>query len=206
MSWPRSRFVFAIALATGFLNPQNSPAAVVPSMPEKIVVSKMGDYGDLLFVLFVDGEFEKGFLLDPKTADPSGLVRLPRQGLPVGKLSLLGVPRALAEKSKNGADPAWLKDAVPGVVCVSGVIHHYPVEKHSTLHPYELEKTDDGLKITLLNPDVLMPYPPEDWMLDRGSPISYLWLGLAGAVAVLIAGVVVVWILSRQSSQSGSTT
>src|SRR5262249_41091384 len=153
-----------------------------------------------------DGQFEKGFLLDPTTAGQSGHVRLPGKGLPTGKLSLLGVPRALAEKSKNAPDPAWLTDPAPGVVRVSGIIHHYPVEKSSALHQYEPEKPDDGLKITLLNPDVLTPYPPEDWMLAKKPPTPYLWLSLAGVVTVLIAGVVVLWILKGRGSQRGSST
>jgi hypothetical protein len=56
-----------------------------------------------------------------------------------------------------------------------------------------------------LNADVLTPYPPEDWMLAKKSPLPYLWLGLAGAITVLIAGVVVFWILKRRGSQGGSS-
>ena len=205
--------VFAMAIATAFLSPRSCPAAVVPTMPQKIVISRMRDHGNLVYVLFVDGQFEKGFLLDPKTADPSGDVRLPYKGtnpsdslLPVGKLSLLGVPRALANKSKNGPDLAWLTEAPPGVVRVTGVIHHYPVEKSATLHLYELEKTNEGLKIALLTPDVLTPYPPEEWMLAKDSSKPYLWIALAGAVTVLLTGVVVLWILKRRGSQGGSST
>src|SRR5260370_29300440 len=127
MPTSRRPLVFAIAWATGLLIPESCPAVVAPSMPESIVVVNMDDHEDLIFVVYADGQFEKGILLDPRTAERhSGQVRLPR-GLPMGQLSLLGVPRTLAEKSKNAPDLAWLKDVVPGVVRVTGVIHHYPV-------------------------------------------------------------------------------
>src|SRR5690348_673719 len=106
MSQSRHFFAFAAACMTGLLSAGNCPADVAPTMPQNIVISGMGDHGDLIFVLFVDGQFEKGFLLDPKTAGQSGQVQLPSWGpdpkanlLPMGKLSILGVPRALAEKS-----------------------------------------------------------------------------------------------------------
>jgi hypothetical protein len=169
-------------------------------MPDNIVIDKMDQHQDLVFVLYANGDIEKGVFLDPKTAGESGQVRLPK-GLPEGKLSLLGVPRTLADKSKNSPDPAWLRAPPPGVVRVTGVIHHYPVEKHYALHQYELVRADDSLKLTLLNPDVLTPYPPEDWMLAKKAPKSpgYLWLGLGALVAVLIASVVVVWIMRPKS-------
>ena len=130
---------------------------------------------------------------------------MPDKGLPTGKLSLLGVPRALAEKSKNAPDPVWLADATPGVVRFTGVIHNYPVEKHSALHQYELEKTDGGLRITLLNPDVLTPYSSGNGLSPKKPLMPYLWLGVAGAVTVLIAGVVVFWIVKRRGSQGSSS-
>jgi len=202
----RSSFVIVTALAAGFISPGPCPADVMMSWPEHISISGMADHGDLIFVVFADGQIEKGLFLDPKTAEQAGQVRLPYAGLPKGDLSLLGVPRALAEKSKNSPDPAWLKEAVPGVVRVSGVIHNNPVQKHSAAHRYQLDKTADGLKVTLLNPDVLTPYPPEDLRPARDSKTAYLWLGLGGAVAVLIAGGLVVLMLRRRRSEDGSST
>jgi hypothetical protein len=202
MHIPRRPFVFAVALAIGLLSPRGSPAAVVPALPENIVISKMNQHGDLIFILYANEDIEKGFFLDPKTAGQSGNVRLPT-GLPEGKLSLLGVPRTLAEKSKKSPDPAWLRAPPPGIVRVTGVIHHYPVERSSAVHQYELEKADDGLKLTLLNPEVLTPYPPEEVRPAKKSETAYLWLGFAGVVTVLIAGVVIVWILRRRGSEGG---
>lgn len=193
-------------LAAGLLCPGWALAAVVPRMPEKIVVEDMDNDGDLVFVLYLEGQFDRGVLLDPKTAERLfGAVRLP-PGLPEGQLSLLAVPRGLVGEGRAAPDPAWLESHPPGVVRVTGLIHHYPVEKSRVLHRYKLEEGDDGLKVTLLNPDVLKPYPPEDLSPAKASQPAYLWLALAGAVAVLIAGVAVVWVLTRRSSEGGSRT
>lgn len=204
MPTARRPLVFAMALATGLLSPERCPAAVAPSMPESIVVARMDEHDDLIFVVYADGQFDKGVLLDPRTAERhSSQVRLPR-GLPMGRLTLLGVPRALAEQSKNAPDPAWLKDAVPGVVRVTGVIHHYPVERSSALHRYHLEKTDAGLELTLLNPDVLTPYPAENLRPEKPAATDYLWIVFAGVVVVLSAGVLAVWGFNPRKSAGGS--
>lgn len=186
--------VFALGLAAG-LSPSPCPADVAPMLPHDVVISKMDAHGDFVFVIYRNGDIAKGVLLDPKEGR-SGDVQLP-SGLPVGALSLLAVPRALAEERDNAPDPDWLHKSPPGVIRVSGVIHHRHVEKHSMRHQYELDKTDDGLKVTLLNPDVLTGYGPEPWMLEKRSSKTYLWIALAGA-AVLIAGVVAVWSLKRR--------
>lgn len=226
---PALRSALAL-LAAALLIPGWALAAVVALMPERIVVEDMDNHGDLVFVLYLEGQFDRGVLLDPKAAERlSGAVRLPPgppegrldnegmeraraaqakgfPGLPVGRLSLLGVPRGLVGEGRASPDPAWLEGGTPGVVRVAGVIHHYPVEKSRALHQYKLEKVDDGLKVTLLNPDVLTPYPPEDWMLEKKSSTPYLWIGLAAGVAVLIAGVVAFWSLKRRSSRDGTIT
>jgi hypothetical protein len=125
-------------------------------------------------------------------------------GLPVGRLSLLGVPRGLVGESRASPDPSWLDGRAPGVVRVTGVIHHYPVQKSQALHQYKLEKVEDGLQVTLLNPDVLTPYPPEVIRPAKESQAAYLWLGLVGAVAVLTAVLVGLWVFVRRRSESGS--
>jgi hypothetical protein len=213
-------------LAAALLSPAWALAAVVPLMPEQIVIEDMDNHGDPVFILYLEGQFDRGVLLDPKAAERlSGAVRLPPgppegaldnegmeraraaqakgfPGLPVGRLSLLGVPRGLVGEGRVSPDPAWREGRAPLVVRVTGVIHHYPVEKSRALHQYKLEKADDGLKMTLLNPDVLTPYPPENLGSTKESQPAYLWLGLAGAV--LIGAVLVVWILMRRGSQSSS--
>lgn len=198
---PALRVALAL-LATGLLCPGWARGAVVPRMPEKIVVEDMDYDGNLVFVFYLEGQFERGVLLDPKTAERLfGAVRLP-PGLPEDQLSLLAVPRGLVGEGRAAPDPAWLEGHPPGVIRVTGLIHHYPVEKSRVLHRYKLEMEDDGLKVTLLNPDVLNPYPPQDLSTAEPSQPPYLWLGLAGAV--LIGGVTVVWILMRRGSKGRS--
>jgi hypothetical protein len=199
-------FAFAIAFATGLLNPARCSADVAPTMPENIVVSGMGDHADLVFVFFADGNIEKGFLLDPKAAGDSGGVRLPREGLPEGKLSLLGVPRTLAEKSKNAPDPAWLTAGSPGVVRVKGVIHHYRIEKALATQWYQLDKTDDGLTVTLMNPDVLTSYGAENLHPESELGTRFLWFGIAGGAVVLLLAGVLVWGIKRRDLSDGSST
>lgn len=231
----RSRVVPALGcalplLAAALLIPGWASAAVMPLIPERIVVEDMDKHGDLVFVLYLDGQFDRGFLLDPKVAERlSGAVRLPPArpvgpldnealeraraaqakgfpGLPVGRLALLGVPRELVVEDRASPDPAWLDGRAPGIVRVTGVIHHYAVEKSRAIHQYKLEKADDGLTMTLLNLDLLTPYPPEDWMREKTASTPYLWIGLAGGVVVLSAGVVVFWILKRRRSRGGTMT
>jgi hypothetical protein len=205
MSTPRIAIHWALLVTAAVVGPGRCPAAVAPSMPQNIVVSNMNEHGDLVFILYVEGQFEKGYLLDPQTAEESGLVRLPVHDLPQGKLALLAVPRALVEQG-HAPDPAWLAEGAAGILGVSGVIHHLPVEKSSMLHQYELGKTEDGLKITLLNPDVLTPYPPEPWMLEDQSPASFKWGGVAGAAAVVLIGICLFLTLKRRGAAGDSVT
>jgi hypothetical protein len=194
--------VFAVVLAIELVGAKHCPADVMPRMPQNIVISKMDEHGDLLFFFVADGQIVKGPPLDPKSADQAGYVQVPSKGLPTGKLALLGVPRALAEKNRNEADPAWLTDGPPGVVLVAGVIHHYHVQKAETLHPYQLDKTATGLELTLSNSDVLTPYPAEDLSPGRNSDTDYTWLGLAGGIVVVLAGVLI-WSLVRRRTSGG---
>jgi hypothetical protein len=219
---PALRSALAL-LAAGLLSPGWALAAVVALMPERIVVEDMDNHGDLVFVLYLQGQFDRGVLLDPQASEHlSGAVRLPPgkpegrldnlgieraraaqakgfPGLPEGRLSLLGVPRGLVGEGRASPDPAWLEGGAPGVVRITGVIHHYPVEKSHAVHHYQLSKTDAGLELRLLNPEVLEPYSAERLAPEEGPAQKYLWVALAGGAAVLITGALAVWALKRRS-------
>jgi len=53
---------------------------------------------------------------------------------------------------------------------------------------------------------VLTPYPAENLRPEKTPETEYQWVVLAGAVVVLIAGVVVVWSLKHRTSGGGSST
>src|SRR5437762_3125281 len=139
MTTSRRLLLFA-SLATGLLAAMPCRTAVAPRMPQNIWLVNATNHGDLIFIFYANGNIEKGFVLDPKTANPMGSIQLPAGGpeeekvsdgkrLPRGHLSILAVPRALMEKNKNVPDQKWLVKPPAGVVQVAGVIHHYPMEK-----------------------------------------------------------------------------
>jgi hypothetical protein len=115
--------------------------------------------------------------------------------LPVGDVSILLVPRAVAEKAGKSPNPAWLGDGVPGIVRVAGAIHTNPIEKHSAEHRYELKPTADGLEAVLLNPEVLLPYAAVAPIPQRTPTPAYLWVALAAGAVLLAAALM--WCLTR---------
>jgi hypothetical protein len=185
-------------MVTTFLIAPRCIADVAMMPPQNIVITKWPDDRDLIFVLFLEGEFEKGIVLDPKNLDEANVIRVPQKGLPVGDLSILGVPRVLVDKAEKLPDPAWVREGVPGIIRVAGVIHTNPIEKHSAVHQYELRATAAGLEAILLNPDVLLPYRRENPEPDRPPTSAYLWGALAGGLILLAAALV--WSCMRSSS------
>jgi len=198
--------IVAMLLAASLLRPGNAPADVAASHPEVIVIANLAEFRDMIFVVYKDGEFAKGVRVDPTTAEyHDGGYLLPPE-LPRGKLAMLGVARALAEKAKDAPDPAWLKPSTPGVVRVTGTIHTLPVQRHSAVHRYRLDKTDSGLQVSLLNPDVLTPYPAEN--LSGPEPkwsTSYLWVIVAGGALVLMVVFWSLWRLNRRNPPAGTS-
>jgi hypothetical protein len=176
-----------MVVLASLLIPTAGVAEVAIMVPENIVLVNWPGDRDLIFVLFLEGEFEKGVILDPKKPDPWGQLRLPPKGVPVGELAVLGVPRELAEKSEQLPDPAWLHDPAAGIVRVAGAIHTNPVEKHSALHQYELRVGAAGLEVILLNPDVLQPFAPE--IAEAAAPpIPWQLWGIAAGSMLFLAG------------------
>src|SRR5207302_8838317 len=119
------------------------------------------------------------------------------------ELALLAVPRQLSEKSNEALDPSWLKPAPPPIVPLFPYTTLFRSERSSALHRYRVDKTEDGLKLTLLNPDVLKPYPPERIGGAAENPRKdCLWAVLAGGALVLTLGAWLVWRSQRVNPQT----
>jgi hypothetical protein len=214
MPTSRHPLALALALAAGIFSSGNAPADVDPSPPRNIAIYNLAAFPDMVFVLTwnkadgpagLDAGRAPGIRLDPSDAERRAGVQLPRD-LPEGEISLLAVPRELAKRSKEPVDPAWLGPTpAKGVILVKGSIHTYPVEKHSALHRYQVDQTDKGLTLTLLNPDVLQPYPPERFgEPDQKTRKDYLSLIAAVGALVLAAAGWLVWRPKRQHSSAGT--
>lgn len=204
----RRMVVFAIVIAAGLGTAESSSAAVMPRRPESIVISKLTDLPEMVFVIYPiravkqkEGKPDQGmWLIDPATAERENEAVVLPHDLPEGELGLVAVPRALAEKRKGRPDPTWLDSTEPGIVRIAGSIKTWRVEKYSAVHRYRLDKTEEGLKLTLTNPDVLLPYPPE--RIGEDTPrTSFQWAEWAGFIAggalVLALGAWLFWRFKR---------
>jgi hypothetical protein len=158
-AWPGKRerqvrlIIPLICLGAILLGPRYTEADKSPPTP-KIIITDSPDFPDMTFVLYrlkMFNPWDTG-----SQVDPAGAIVVPLNTefdcAAVGeRLAVLAVPRAVAEKAKGRADPAWLEPSAAGVVRVGGVLtisyqYSRPVPR------YRLDKTDKGAKFTLLNP------------------------------------------------------
>jgi len=109
----------------------------------------------------------------------------------------------MAEKAKDKPDPGWLQAGIPGLVRVSGTII-VPYVYQDIILKYRIDKSANGLKLTLVNPDELKAARREPADFAGASDGTdnwqwYLWIALATA-ALLLLGVALYWRQIRQRS------
>jgi hypothetical protein len=206
-TFPGRRGRLAALLCLGAISSPAAPVeASVTPRPPRIVLSSSADYPEMVFVVYeikADDPWATGSRVDQATARtvPAGA----ELEWPLERAAVLAVPRALAEK-KGGPDPAWLGSSAPGVIRFPEAFSPPRVYRRAVLR-YQLEKTDKGPKLTLLNPDELSAAQqqysgdtpakaPEGQQFVLAQPL-FLWGLAAGGGLGLVVGAGFSWRLSR---------
>src|SRR5262245_44255776 len=209
----KARLVVLLCLGVILFGTASVEAAVAPR-PPKVVLSSSADYPEMVFVVYAvkaDDPWATGIRVDPTTAKiiPANTeVEWPW----MSQVAVLAVPRALTDK-KQTPDRAWLESSAPGVIRVPGAFWAGHVYRTVVLR-YQLEKTDNGPKLTLLNPDDLkaaQEYPAGPSASVRDSALSDLSLAQVAVGGLLLVGgmvagyLVAFWVLRKtREKQKGS--
>lgn len=197
-AWPGKRerqvrlIIPLICLGAILLGPRYTEADKSPPTP-KIIITDSPDFPDMTFVLYrlkMFNPWDTG-----SQVDPAGAIVVPLNTefdcAAVGeRLAVLAVPRAVAEKAKGRADPAWLEPSASGVVRV-GELVTVPNVYPDRVFRYRLDKIDDyestpgdgGLHFRLLNPPAARKHRRA--RVNRSSPL------VAGGVLHVICGILV---------------
>ncbi len=184
-------------------------ASLVPRLP-KVVLSSSADYPEMVFVVYAIKTYDPwatGIRVDPATAKlfaANTEVDTELEWPQSDQFAVLAVPRALAEK-KQTPDPAWLEPSAPGVIRIPEA---FDLEwgTRTVVLRYQLEKTDKGPKLTLLNPDDLKaaqehPAGPSGSVPDSAqSDLSLAQVAVGGLLLVggMLAGYLIAfWVPVR---------
>jgi hypothetical protein len=195
-------FIVRLCLVIIPIGTASAEAAVVARSPN-VVLSSSADYPEMVFVLYLikeDNPWATGIRVDPTTAKMVAANTEFEWSL--GQAAILAVPRTVAEKKKT-PDPAWLESSTPGVIRIPESFFPPHVYRRAVLR-YQLQKTDKGPKLTLLNPDELKAAQQEYVGVMTTQPSFlvqplFLWGLAAGAALGLIVRVGFSWRLKRHN-------
>jgi len=175
------------------------------AQPVTVVITSSDDFPEMTFVLYESKTRHEGWPLQLDLA-AAKIVQANEHftGKPGEYFSVLAVPRAVAEKTNGGPDPAWFESSAPDVVRDLGDIAIPYLPREFVLR-YQLYKTDDGAELVLLNKKELAAaknYAPP--AIDRSSQSDSPapWVLFAGGGLLLICGVLLGFlILKRRNSK-----